>query len=174
MAALTEAPVIETERLRLRGLTADDFPVYERFYAAAEASGAYGGPLSSGMAWRRLATDLGHWRLRGYGMWAITVKATGEMVGGAGLYWPHGWPRCELTWWIIPTARRNRYAFEASRAVVAFAYAKLGWREVETHMNDANVAARNLALKLGGLVIARDVFPDGLSRDVYLLPDVAG
>lgn len=169
-----DAPHIETNRLVLRALGAEDFSVYERFYADAEASAAYGGPMNSGAAWRRLAIDLGHWRLRGFGMWAVVVKGSGQMVGGAGLFWPQGWPRSELTWWIVPEARRNGYAFEASRAVVDFAYRELGWSQVETHMNDENVAARSLALKLGGRVIAREVFPDGLSRNVYALPHSSG
>ena len=84
--------------------------------------------------------------------------------------WPADWPRCELTWWIIPEARRSGYAFEASRAVIAHAYDVFGWDLVETHMNDENVAARNLALKLGGHVIAREIFPDGVERNVYALP----
>ena len=169
-----DAPHIETNRLVLRALGAEDFPVYERFYADAEASAAYGGPMNAGAAWRRLAIDLGHWRLRGFGMWAVVVKGSGQMVGGAGLFWPQGWPRSELTWWIVPEARRNGYAFEASRAVVGFAYRELGWSQVETHMNDENVAARSLALKLGGRLIAREAFPDGLSRNVYALPHSSG
>ncbi len=168
--ARESAPEIGTERLLLRGLSERDFPVYERFFGDAEASANYGGPLAPGAAWRRLAADIGHWALRGYGLWAIAPKAGGAMVGVAGLYWPLGWPRSELTWWIAADARRNGYALEASRAVIAFAYRELGWTLVETHMNDANTAARNLALKLGGRVIAREMFPDGVERNVYALP----
>mgnify|MGYP001470873948 CR=1 FL=1 len=163
-------PTIETQRLLLRGPSAEDFPTYVRFYADAEASSAYGGPLAAGLAWRRLAADIGHWELRGYGMWSVIVRATGEMVGGCGIVWPHGWPRSELTWWITPDARRNGYAMEASRAVVDFAYRTLKWDLVETHMNDANAAAQSLALKLGATIIAREMFPDGLQRNVYALP----
>lgn len=92
------------------------------------------------------------------------------MIGGCGLWWPEGYPRSELTWWIIPSARRNGYATEASKAVIDFAYQKLGWDMVETHMNDENVAARKLAEALGGTVIARETFPDGLTRDIFHLP----
>lgn len=167
------APELETERLRLRGLSAGDFPVYERFFGDAEASASYGGPLTPAMAWRRLAADIGHWELRGYGLWAVAEKASSRMVGVAGLYWPHGWPRSELTWWIAPNARRNGYALEASRAVIAHAYGAMGWELVETHMSDANAAARNLVLKLGGREIARETFPDGIERSVYALPEGA-
>jgi hypothetical protein len=46
----------------------------------------------------------------------------------------------------------------------------LGWDQVETHMNDANTPARALVSRLGGVVIARHPFPDGLARDVFALP----
>ncbi|MCW1429024.1 GNAT family N-acetyltransferase [Novosphingobium sp. JCM 18896] len=163
-------PEIETERLILRGPIAGDFPVYRDFFADAEASAAYGGPLRADRAWRVLATDLGHWALRGYGRWAVVEKASGRMIGGAGLWWPEGYPRSELTWWIVPTARRHGYAFEASRAAIAFGYNTLDWDLVETHMQDENAPARLLAEKLGGTMIARERFPDGITRNVYALP----
>jgi len=103
-------------------------------------------------------------------MWAIVDRQTDEMVGGCGLFWPEDYPRSELTWWIIPSARRKGFALEASKAVINFGYDQLKWKLVETHMNDENTAARMLAEKLGGKVIVREQFPDGLSRDVYALP----
>lgn len=113
-------PTLETERLVLRAPEAADYPVYRDFFADAEASHFYGGPLDADRAWRVLATDLGHWALRGFGRWSVVERATGLMVGGCGLWWPEGYPRSELTWWIIPAARRNGYALEASRAAVNF------------------------------------------------------
>ena len=164
-------PSLETERLLLRAPEGSDFSVYRDFFANADASSAYGGPLDAERAWRVLATDLGHWSLRGFGRWSVMEKTSGQMIGGCGLWWPEGYPRSELTWWILPTARRLGYAFEASRAAVRFGYRTLGWPLVETHMNDSNDAARRLAEKLGGTIIARERFPDGLERNVYALPD---
>ncbi|GAB5454375.1 MAG: hypothetical protein Hens2KO_06040 [Henriciella sp.] len=92
------------------------------------------------------------------------------MIGGCGLWWPHEYPRSELTWWIVPNARKKGYAREASVAAINFGYEVLGWSLVETHMNDENVAARRLAESLGGTVMARETFPDGLTRDVLKLP----
>ncbi len=166
-------PTLTTERLVLRAPEAADFPVYRDFFGDAEASHFYGGPMEADRAWRVLATDLGHWALRGYGRWSIVEQASGAMVGGCGLWWPEAYPRSELTWWIIPSARRNGYALEASRAAVRFGYDTLGWELVETHMNDENVAARLLAQKLGGVKILRERFPDGLERDIFALPRTA-
>lgn len=164
-------PLLETERLILREPRAEDFPVYRAFFADEEASQAYGGPLSDGQAWRVLATDIGHWALRGYGRWAVTLKNNGEMIGGCGLWWPEAYPRSELTWWIIPSARQKGYAREASQVAIRFGYDELGWDMVETHMNDENIAARKLVESLGGTVFTRETFPDGLSRNVFRLPN---
>jgi ribosomal-protein-alanine N-acetyltransferase len=167
-------PTLITDRLELRAPTGDDFAVYRDFFADAQASHFYGGPLSPDRAWRVLATDLGHWQLRGYGRWSVVERTSGQMIGGCGLWWPDGYPRSELTWWIVPEARRHGYALEASRAAIGFGYGMLGWPLVETHMDDANQAARALVEKLGGTVIARETFPDGLARNVYRLPPPAG
>ncbi len=91
-------------------------------------------------------------------------------MGGCGLWWPEAYPRSELTWWIVPAARRLGYALEASRAAIRFGYERLGWSLVETHMNDENHAARLLVEKLGGTVLLRERFPDGAERNVYALP----
>jgi RimJ/RimL family protein N-acetyltransferase len=141
--------------------------VYRTFYADPAASAFYGGPLPEGMAWRKLAYDLGHWGLRGFGMFSVVEMGSGTMIGGCGIVWPKGWPRHELTWWIEQDWRRNGYAEEASRAVIQWAHTQLGWSHVETHMDDRNLAARRLAEKLGGVVVARESFPDGLKRNVY-------
>lgn len=100
-------PTLCTARLTLRAPAAADFPVYRAFYADAEASAFYGGPLEAPLAWRKLAVDIGHWALRGFGMWSVVETASGAMVGGCGIVRPEGWPRHELTWWIVPAARRN-------------------------------------------------------------------
>ena len=163
-------PTLQTERLVLRAPAEADFETYRVFFADEVASREYGGPMSATEAWRKLARDLGHWALRGYGMWTIAHKETGDTVGGCGIVWPEGWPRSELTWWIVPAHRRNGFALEASRAAILFAYDTLHWSHVETHMDDSNAPARRLAEKLGGEIMCREQFPDGLERNVYMLP----
>jgi ribosomal-protein-alanine N-acetyltransferase len=161
---------LQTERLALRRPAAEDYSAYRLFYSDPEASGFYGGPLSPALAWRKLAYDIGHWSLRGFGQWMILARESGRVIGGCGIVQPEGWPRHELTWWVLPTERRRGFAFEASKAVVAWAYDDCGFDRVETHMKDDNAAAVSLATKLGGVIIARETFPDGLERNIYALP----
>lgn len=166
---LEHVPVLETERLILRAPNGSDFDAYRRFYEDAEASRFYGGPLRAEQAWKRLAQHIGHWQLRGYGIWMVQARTDGSVLGGCGLLWPEGWPRSELTWWLLAGARGNGFATEASRAVIQYALEQAGWDSVETHMDDNNVAAQRLVQRLGGRVIAREQFPDGKSRNIYLL-----
>ena len=71
----------------------------------------------------------------------------------------------------IGSSRMKKAPIMAARPVRAIGWARttLGWESVETHMNDTNAAARLLAERLGGSIIARKHFPDGLSRNVYAL-----
>ncbi|MEM5581548.1 GNAT family N-acetyltransferase [Roseibium sp. AS2] len=161
---------LETRRFLLRLPEARDFSVYRAFYGDGEASRFYGGPLRADQAWRVLAGHLGHWQLRGYGVWAIAPKGGADIIGGCGFVWPEGWPRRELTWWLMPAARGTGAAVEVSQAAIRHAYECFGWSKVETHMNDENLAARGLVRKLGGEPIAREHFPDGLERTVYGFP----
>lgn len=166
-------PTLKTERLILRAPSEDDFPFYERFYTDSNASKFYGGPIQSHKAWTVLASELGHWQLRGYGRWVIENQNDGEVVGVCGFWWPQGWPRSELTWWLLPSGRGHGYATEASKVAISFAYDVLKWDLVQTHMLDENDAARRLVVRLGGKVIARETFPDGRERDIFELPNAA-
>jgi RimJ/RimL family protein N-acetyltransferase len=162
-------PTLETKNLQLVALGSDCEDAYQAFYTNAQASSAYDGPLSPGAAWSRLASDIGTWQLQGFGVWAIHVKATKQIVGVCGFWQGKGWPR-ELTWWLLPSARGQGIALEASRAAVHHAYTSFGWSQVQTYMNDTNEPAKALVLRLGGQSTDRQLFPDGLERNIYLIP----
>jgi len=87
---MLSVPTLTTERLILRAPKASDFPVYRDFYAEPASSSFYGGPLDAAQAWRRLAQDIGHWALRGHGMWAVIEQASSSTIGGCGIVQPRG------------------------------------------------------------------------------------
>jgi RimJ/RimL family protein N-acetyltransferase len=166
---LAAIPELETARLRLVAPSLACDEAYQRFYTDAEASREYGGPLSPAATWTRLMADLGSWHLQGFGVWAVVRRREGDVVGTCGFWQGRGWPR-ELTWWLLPEARGQGLAVEASRAALACAYGALGWPEVHTYLNDSNDAARALVARLGGQLLGRRGFPDGRERDFFLLP----
>lgn len=162
------APLLTTERLTLRRPEGRDHAAYARFFADAEASHFYGGPLRADQAWGRLAEDIGHFALKGFGRFVITRQDA--TLGGCGILDVEGWPGHELTWWLLPEARGQGIAQEASRAVLSWAGQNLGWQQVETHFRDENAPARKLTQSLGGRKLRRETFPDGIARDIYAMP----
>jgi len=93
-------PTLETARLRLTALTERHFDDYATMLADPDSTRWVGDgqPLDRTNAWRSLAMLIGHWQLRGYGMWALELKATGQFIGRAGLMHPEGYypPHVEL------------------------------------------------------------------------------
>ena len=77
-------PVIETERLILRGHVLEDSEASLALWTDPEVTRFIGGkPSTTEEVWPRLLRYAGHWSLLGFGYWAITEKATGRFVGEA-------------------------------------------------------------------------------------------
>jgi RimJ/RimL family protein N-acetyltransferase len=144
-------PVIETERLRLRALCADDFEPYARMMADSDVTRYLGDgkPLSRADAWRQLAMILGHWELRGFGLWAVEDKASGELLGRIGCYDPEGWPAFEIGYTLARHAWGKGYASEGAAAALTYARIVLGKREITSVIKTGNRASMNVATKLG-------------------------
>ncbi len=172
MTTTALSPVsLETDRLRLCPPTAADLPAYQAFYDATDVRvGKYRGGRDAAQIAAILNGDMDHWQAKGFGMFMLRPRGSDTPVGGAGLAHPDDWPHHELTWWLMPAARGQGFATEASRAIVAWAYDDLGWPTVETHMRDENTAARRVAERLDGRLDRRETFPDGVARDIYALP----
>ncbi|QGX99616.1 N-acetyltransferase [Roseovarius faecimaris] len=168
---MTALPELTTERLTLRAPTPDDLPAYRAFYAASDATvGAYRGQRSADEVAAIHAADMAHWKAKGFGVWLLRRIGDETVLGGAGLVRDDDWPSHELTWWLMPAVRGKGFASEASRAIIAYAYDTLGWDQVRTFMRDHNTPAHRLAQRLGGTRIDRQVFPDGVTRDIYAFP----
>ncbi|MGZ5662317.1 MAG: GNAT family N-acetyltransferase, partial [Usitatibacter sp.] len=92
--------VLETPRLVMRQLRESDWDPLALMYADPDVMRFIGTgvTLNREETWRSIANMLGHWQLRGFGMWAIEVKETGELAGRAGFIDPPGWPGFELGW----------------------------------------------------------------------------
>jgi len=108
-----------------------------------------GEPLDRMNAWRSMAMLLGHWVLRGYGMWAVELKETGDFVGRVGLHRPEGWPDLELGWMLLPTQRRRGYATEAARAALDYAFKTLDAQRLISLIRIDNTASERVARRLG-------------------------
>jgi RimJ/RimL family protein N-acetyltransferase len=90
-ALFSAIPVIETERFVMRGYRPEDVAPFIAFYGT-ERSRFVTGPLTPELAARAFMTYAGHWHVRGYGRWMVEDRASGEVLGNVGLWYPEGWP----------------------------------------------------------------------------------
>lgn len=148
---MTRAPVIETERLALRQPGAGDWPVWAGFMGSERAR-YVGGPADGEVAWRALATVIGHWTLRGFGSFVFTLRGSDAPLGLAGPWYPQGWPEREIGWTVwTPDAEGRGYAFEAAAAARRHAFRALGWATAVSYIDPRNARSIALARRLGAV-----------------------
>jgi RimJ/RimL family protein N-acetyltransferase len=150
-------PVVETERLILRGYTLEDFSAY----AAMRADPAMmkfigmGETIDEGEAWTNFRVMVGHWQLMNYGPWAIVEKASRTLIGNIGYSdkkRPASHPASgapEMGWALTPSAQGKGLASEALRAALTWGRDYFGPRRVVCVISDGNDASARLAERHG-------------------------
>ena len=151
-----EVPILETERLLLRGYRSDDFapcsamwsdPVVNRYTT--------GTPLLPEEAWSKTLRNAGLWPMLGYGYWAIEEKASREFVGETGFadfkrnIEPSIAGVPELGYVMCPRVHGKGYATEAVQAAIAWADQQLGAERTVCIIHEGNAASIRLAEKCG-------------------------
>lgn len=150
------APVIETERLRLRAHRPDDFDACRAIWSDPEVVRHIGGKPASGEdAWRRLLTYAGLWRLLGFGYWAIEAKHSGEYVGDIGYaefrrdMLPSLRGMLECGWVLARAAQGRGFASEALAAIEAWRREHVPGSRAVCIIAPANRASIRVAEKVG-------------------------
>lgn len=154
-----DTPVLETERLILRRPQSSDAKAFMDFFATDRAQ-YVGGPLEPRQAWYFFGTEIGHWEMRGYGMYTVTTKASDYALGIVGHWYPWGWPETEVGWVLFDPAQEGKgYASEAARACVDYAWQVLDWSTVVSYIAPENAASIRLAERLGAVLDPRAAVP---------------
>ncbi len=141
-------PTIETRRLILRGPEPEDYPDFKATFSSYRAR-FMGGPLNEYEAWMLYAAEIGHWHIRGYGMWVIHDRQTEATYGMAGGWKPAKWPEAEIAWVIWPGAAGRGIALEATHAARCHFYKELGWPGAVSYIDPKNLDSIRLAERLG-------------------------
>lgn len=151
-----EVPVIETERLILRGRRTEDFPAYAEMWAHPDVVRyTTVKPLSREDAWTKFARMAGFWALTGYGFWALEEKASGSFIGEAGLadfkrdIEPSLDGKPEFGWGVVSAAQGKGYATEAIRAALDWAQRTLPARNYCCIIDPANEPSIRVADRCG-------------------------
>ncbi|MBL8508695.1 MAG: GNAT family N-acetyltransferase, partial [Chitinimonas sp.] len=80
---------------------------------------------------------------------SVRERASGEIVGQAGLINPAGYPAMEIGWLIHREYWGRGYASEAGQAALSYALEVVQAARVEAHIEPANLASLAVARKLG-------------------------
>ena len=168
---MTVIPTLATDRLLLRAFEPRDESAYLAMMADPEVTRFLGDgrPLNEADAWRQLALILGHWTLRGFGLWAVEERATGELVGRVGCLEPAGWPGFEIGWVLARPFWGKGYATEAARAALQFARDVLERDRIISLIRPGNDASIRVAEKLGAAPDGETTF-FGAPTLVYAYP----
>lgn len=163
-----DIPTLETNRLILRGPEPEDYPNFKATFASYR-SRFMGGPLNPYETWMLYAAEIGHWEIRGFGMWMIHDRATDETLGMAGGWQPAVWPEREIAWIIWPDKAGHGYALEATNAARQHFYDVQGWDGAVSYIDGKNLDSIRLAERLGAKV---DADADQIDQDgiVYRHP----
>jgi RimJ/RimL family protein N-acetyltransferase len=142
-------PTLLTERLALRTWRPADVVDYIEMNRNPDMAAYTSASTAEAAIWSMFAFQIGHWALRGYGMWVLEDRQSGKFVGRGGLYEEWGWPGLEVAW----TVRRDLWgrglATEAGAAALGFAFDTVGRDRVISLIHPDNAASIRVAEKLG-------------------------
>jgi RimJ/RimL family protein N-acetyltransferase len=147
-----DAPRLETPRLILRGMEPADFDTFAAMMADPEVARfiTMDQRAQDRMdAWRTMAYAMGHWLLRGFGMWAVVEKTSGRFIGRVGPNQPEGWPDREIGWALARDAWGKGYATEAAGAAMDYAFTVMRWPRAISIIHPDNTRSVAVARRLG-------------------------
>jgi RimJ/RimL family protein N-acetyltransferase len=160
-----DVPVIETERLTLRGHRLDDFEALAAMWGDPVVARFIGGkPSTREESWARLLRYAGHWQLLGFGYWAVELKHGARFIGDVGFA---NWQR-DITpsldgmpeggWGFSPEAHGRGVASEAVQAAVGWIDKNLSGQITTCIVGVENTASIRVAEKNGYREFARAEF----------------
>ena len=146
--------ILETERLLLREFDEGDaVPFYLMGsdpgvlrYLADPGGGLTGVDHALEVLRSRSIAD---YRTYGYGRWACVLKASGEVIGFAGLKYLPDVQEVDIGYRLLPAYWGRGLATEAARAVLDYGRTRLGVGRVIGLVDPANVASVRVLEKLG-------------------------
>ena len=108
-----------------------------------------GKPLTRADGWRQMAMILGHWQLRGYGIWAVEERASNKVIGRIGFFNPEGWPGFELGWVLGRDYWGKGYASEGAKRALDYAFTEMSKEHIISLIHPNNLGSIRVAERLG-------------------------
>ena len=151
--------ILETPRLLLREMTTSDLPAICRVLQDEKTMYAYEHAFSDEEAQAWLNNQLRRYREDGFGLWAVVLKESGEIIGQCGItlqdvngeWVPEVGYLFERAYW------HQGFATEAAIACKEYAFSVLGLNTVYSIIRDNNIASQNVAKRNGMTICGRIV-----------------
>lgn len=143
--------ILETERLALRQMEPNDYDALCQIMRDAPTMYAYNGAFTDEEVREWLERQLRRYRQDGFGLWAMALKQTGEVVGQCGLSLQPWRERrvLEVGYLVRRDCWRKGYASEAAIACKRYAFDTLHAAEVTSVIRDSNAASQGVARRNG-------------------------
>jgi len=156
------APELTTPRLRLRRWREADAAPLAALNADPEVMRYFPRPLSREESDALIEKIEAGFEREGFGLWAVEVRASGDLAGFAGLARPafeaHFTPAVEVGWRLARSAWGNGYATEAGAASLAYGFERHQLAEVVSFAAVANGRSRAVMERLGMSRLPADDF----------------
>lgn len=149
--------IYETKRLQIRKMTGADLPALAKILQDQATMFAYEHAFSDEEVQNWLTKQLANYQQFGYGLWAVVLKTTGELIGQCGLTPQpvHDRTVVEIGYLLRRDCWHQGYAVEAARGAKKYAFEQLEITEVYSIIRDNNLASMNVAIRNGMLVVDR-------------------
>ncbi len=147
--------ILETDRCRIREVALSDAEALRRLYQENEADRFSEEGSWDLETWKAYIEDYRRWAygFYGYGIWAVEGKASGRLLGRAGIEEKES--GAELGYLIAAPFRRQGYGYEVCSAIVTRAAAEYGCKRLAARTTEGNKASIRLLQKLGFLESGR-------------------
>lgn len=162
-------PRLETERLVLRQIRADDADALFAFFSDEEVSSKRHRSVEDSQAFIQ---QLQQWYQAHENLeWGITRKGDDVLIGTCGFYaFDEGFHRAETGYELLKACWRQGIMSEALTAILTFAFTTMRLHRIEAVVDEGNERSQGLLRKLGfvheGTLRQRQFF-DGRFRDEY-------
>jgi RimJ/RimL family protein N-acetyltransferase len=143
---------LRTDRLALRRWRDSDLEPWAAMNADPEVREHLGDLLTREQSDAAVARFQAEFDQRGYGWWAVEVRATGEFVGFAGLDQVDDdmpFTGVEIGWRLARRAWGQGYATEAALRVLAYGFDALGLSEILAVTTAGNLRSRAVMRRIG-------------------------
>ena len=143
--------LIETERLLLREMKKDDFGALYNVLADTEIMKYYPYAFDEEKVKNWIERNMERYIVYGFGLWAVILKETGEVIGDCGLTMQNigGKLKPEIGYHIRADKQRKGYAKESAIAVRDWTFRNTTFNVIYSYMKYDNVPSIKTAISYG-------------------------